>query len=112
MNELSAAQLRYLNRQKRHRLTVILSRLAILIGFFCLWEFCAATGVIDSFIFSSPSRIVRTFRDMCADGSLFRHVGVTLLETVASFFLVLLAGTACAVLLWPGKPPARRMVYP
>ena len=100
MNELSAAQLRYLNRQKRHRLTVILSRLAILIGFFCLWEFCAATGVIDSFIFSSPSRIAVCFLDMARDGSIFLHIWVTLYETIVSFLLVIAISVLMAVALW------------
>ena len=100
MNELSAAQLRYLNRQKKHRLTVILSRLAILIGFFCLWELCADKGVIDSFIFSSPSKIAVCFLEMARDGSIFLHIGVTLYETIVSFLLVIAISVLMAVALW------------
>ena len=100
MDKPSAAQAAYLAARKRHRHFVTAARILLLVLFLFVWEAAAASDLMDAFIFSSPSRIVRTFRDMCADGSLFRHVGVTLLETVASFFLVLLAGTACAVLLW------------
>ena len=100
MNELSAAQLRYLNRQKKHRLTVILSRLAILIGFFCLWELCADKGAIDSFIFSSPSKIAVCFLEMARDGSIFLHIGVTLYETIVSFLLVIAISVLMAVALW------------
>ena len=37
---------------------------------------------------------------MAADGSLFLHIGVTLAETLFSFFLVVLLGLGIAVLLW------------
>lgn len=100
MNEQSAAQLRYLNRQKRHRLTVVLSRALILIGFFCLWEFCADRGIIDSFIFSSPSKIAACFMDMTRDGSIYRHIWVTLYETLVSFLLVIAISILMAVVLW------------
>ncbi len=100
MNNLSAAQAAYLAARKRHRRIVTAARILLLVLFLFIWEAAAQYGLIDSFIFSSPSRIVRTFRDMCADGSLFLHAGVTLLETIISFLLVVILGTACAVLLW------------
>ena len=55
MNELSQGQIYYLNKQRRRRKIVRFSRAAILLGFLFLWEFTANTGIIDSFIFSSPS---------------------------------------------------------
>lgn len=57
-------------------------------------------GVINDFIFSSPLRIVRCFVSMCSDGSLFRHIWVTLYETFISFFLVIGIGLSAAVLMW------------
>src|SRR5699024_4321705 len=68
--------------------------------FFCLWEFCAATAVIDSFIFSSPSRIAVCFLDMARDGSIFLHIWVTLYETIVSFLLVIAISVLMAVALW------------
>ena len=56
--------------------------------------------LIDAFIFSSPTRVVRTFLSMGRDGSIFLHVGVTLLETLVSFLLVFLLSLLTAVLLW------------
>jgi NitT/TauT family transport system permease protein len=37
------------------------------------------------------------------DHSIFRHIGITLLETIASFLLVILFGLLCATLLWYSK---------
>ena len=65
-----------------------------------LWELGAFTGVIDSFIFSSPSRVAACFLDMAADGSIFMHTGVTVLETIASFLIVVVCGLGAALILW------------
>ena len=100
MHELSAAQQKYLHIQKRHRRVVCVSRILILFGFLFVWEFTANTGIIDSFIFSSPQKVVRTIGTMWTDGSLIRHTAITLGETAASFILVILFSFLTATLLW------------
>ena len=100
MAELSNAQKNYLLRQKHHRRRVLFCRVALILFFLALWETAAGLGWIDSFIFSSPSRIVGTAASMGQDGSIFRHTSITLLETLASFFLTVILGLATAILLW------------
>lgn len=100
MNELSQSQQRYLNQHRRHKRIVRVSRIAILLSFLFLWEFAANVGIIDSFIFSSPSRIALCFWGMVLDKSIFLHVGVTLYETLISFILVIVFSILVAVLLW------------
>ena len=100
MNEISQGQLCYLSRQRRRKKIVRFSRAAILLGFLFLWEFTANTGIIDSFIFSSPSRIALCFRNMVLDKSIFLHVGVTLYETLLSFVFVILLSLVIAIVLW------------
>lgn len=103
MNELSIGQQSYLNQRKRHRRVVQISRISILILFLFLWEFTANVGMIDSFIFSSPSRIALCFREMLLDGTILLHIGTTLYETIVSFLLVTLISILTAVLLWCSK---------
>ncbi len=100
MLELSTGQQHYLNQQRKHRRIVRVSRLAILLGFLFLWEFTANVGIIDSFIFSSPSRIALCFWEMALDGTIFMHLWVTLYETLVSFLLVTAISILFAVLLW------------
>ena len=88
MSELSNRQKRYLLLQKRHHLIVNLSRLLILILFLGLWEITSRLGMIDSFVFSSPAKIVRCFWSMVLDRSIFLHLGITLYETILSFLFV------------------------
>lgn len=96
----SPAQQEYVREHRRHHLFIRYARLAVLIIFLAVWEVCADLQVIDSFFFSSPSRVVKCFISMVQDKSLFTHIGVTLLETVASFLLVVALSLAAATLLW------------
>ncbi len=72
----------------------------IIISFLLFWEIASRFGLIDAFIFSSPYRVMKIFISMASDGSVFYHIGVTLLETFVSFSLVNILGVGFAVLLW------------
>ena len=61
MNEMSIGQQTYLNQRKKHLRIVRVSRISILLSFLFLWEFASNVGLIDSFIFSSPSKIALCF---------------------------------------------------
>ena len=100
MPELSKNQQAYLSRHKREKLGIFAARILLFFLFTGLWEVSAKKGWIDSFIFSSPSLIGKTFLSMCQDQSLFSHIAVTLTETLVSFFFVVILGVGTAVILW------------
>ncbi|MCI8565227.1 MAG: ABC transporter permease [Lachnospiraceae bacterium] len=100
MDKLSAAQQKYLQDRDFHKKKVFLCRLLLLFLFLAAWEGAAFAGWINSFIFSSPSRIAVTAAEMAGDGSLWLHLGVTLGETLASFLMVTFFGLLAAILLW------------
>ena len=100
MNEISRSQELFLIHLRLHRFIVRSASVLILVLFLLLWEICADTGIIDSFIFSSPSRIALCFWEMVLDRSIFLHIGITLYETIVSFLLVTLFSILIAVLLW------------
>lgn len=100
MNKISPGQKLFLSRVRQHRMIVLTARILILVLFVMLWEVCADAGVIDSFIFSSPSRIALCFLEMVNDRSIFLHIGITLYETIVSFLLVTVLSIIAAVLLW------------
>lgn len=103
MNGLSNTQEAYLDRLNRHKKRVRFLRFALFFLFLILWEAAARQGWIDAFIFSSPSRVAGTVLEMGKEKSLFYHTGITLLETLVSFFLTVVLGLAAAVLLWCSK---------
>ena len=97
---LSTGHRHYLRHYHFHRLLVIFFRIFLFTGFLFLWEFCASHQIIDSFIFSSPSKIMNVLLLMISDHSIFLHLGVTLYETFVSFFLVIFVSILFAILLW------------
>ena len=97
---MTTEHLRFLKKFRRRRRMVVFLRILILFLFLLQWEICADTGVVDSFIFSSPSRIITCFLKMTEDGSVFHHIGITLYETLVSFLLVTLTSILIAILLW------------
>ena len=100
MSEISYHQQQYIRHQKREKKLVLFLRIFILLLFLVLWEISARTGLIDSFIFSSPVMIWHSFCSMCRDGSIFPHLSVTITETLVSFLFVVVLGAGMAVLLW------------
>jgi NitT/TauT family transport system permease protein len=98
--EVSLAQQAFIRRHLVRTRKIHMIQFIILISFIALWEITTHFGIVDSFIFSSPTRIGKTILDMTASGQLLYHIGVTLLETLASFFLVNAIGILIAVLLW------------
>lgn len=75
-------------------------QLAILLFFLGLWELAADLNWIDDFVFSSPSRIVKTCIDLSISGELLKHTGITLYETILSFLITTGGSIFIAMLLW------------
>ena len=96
----STEHLAYLQKVKRKSVWINVSRVAILAIFLCLWELSAQLVWVNPFITSSPSRIFKTLAELYANGSLFYHVGTTLWETLAGFFIAVILGYGIALLLW------------
>ena len=87
-------------RQKRNRKLLTAGRFLIGILFFVIWELCARFGIINDFIFSSPSRVIRTIQSFAANNTLWLHVSVTLKETALSFFMTMVISLFTALLFW------------
>lgn len=104
---VSAAQQAYLNGYFRKLRIVRIYQFAILILFIALWEITTRLGILNDFIFSSPSRVVKTFFNMLAEGNLLYHIGITLGETFISFLLVIVLGLLIAVVLWWNESVAK-----
>lgn len=103
----SDAQIEYVKSHHRRKRKIMIYRSLILILFVLLWEVTVNIGIVNGFIFSSPSRLVLTFVDMVKGGVIFYHIGITLLETFVSFFLVIGIGLLMAIVLWWNKDIAK-----
>jgi NitT/TauT family transport system permease protein len=80
-------------RERRPRRWVIYTiQTVLLVVFLFGWERLVAARVLDPFFFSQPSRIAVQLWDWFASGSVYRHIGITLLETMLGFVLGTLLG--------------------
>ena len=96
---MKTAHERFLRKQRLDKVRILSIQLAVLVGFIGLWELLADTGAIDSFITSSPSRIIKMFGQLVSQ-DIFKHMGITLLECIAGFIISTVLGSVIAILLW------------
>lgn len=88
---------------KKRRLRLILVwalRVGLLLSLLGFWELSTRIGWADPFLTSSPSRICKTIASLYQEGTLFYHIGVTLLETFVGFIVAVLLGCVIALAFW------------
>ena len=90
----------YLKKRKRRKILINLTQLLILILLIVTWELLAHYNIINTFISSSPSRIVKTIVDLHNQNNLYNHIWITIYETVLSFGLGTILGIIIAIILW------------
>jgi len=91
---------KYLKNKRIAKILILSAQIGILIFLIALWEILAQLNVIDTFIMSSPSRIVNTIADLYVNGNLFHHIFTTLYEAIIGFLIATLGGTLIAIILW------------
>lgn len=97
---MSPKQKKYLKKIKLTKLFILVSQIFITIFFLLLWEILSSKGIINSFIFSSPSKIFKTIIDLYKNNNLLNHIYVTLRELIISFTLGTLIGFIFAILFY------------
>ncbi len=98
MKNYSLEHLMYLKKMKKEKIFIIVSRFFIILFFLFLWEFLSRVDIINTFLFSSPSRICNTICGLIKDGSFFKHFNITIYEVIVSFILSNIFGFIIAVL--------------
>ena len=88
------------NNFKKKKILIKIIQIGIGLIFLILWELLSKFELINSFIFSSPSRIVSTIIDLYKNNNLFNNIFVTLYELFISFGLGSIVGFLVALLLY------------
>lgn len=97
---ISPAQQLFLRKHRLEQLEIRTIQWLIFLVFLVVWEFTAKHNLINSFIFCSPSILGSCLLEMIKDGSIFSHIGITVLETLVGFAIVLIGSILIAILLW------------
>ena len=90
----------YLKNLKRDKIKITIYRISILVVLIALWEILADLKIIDPFLTSSPSRIVKSIISFTKEGTILKHILVTCYETIIGFVLGTVVGTIMAIILW------------
>lgn len=90
---------KYLRKKYIKKISIVITQISILIAFIAIWEISANKGLIDSFIMSQPSKILKTFINLSSN-DLLMHIQVTCNETLIGFLLGTGIGIVIAIILW------------
>lgn len=90
----------YLKKRKKRKILIIVSQIFLLISLLLLWELLSKYNIINSFISSSPSRIIKTIIKLYNSNNLFIHIWTTIYETFISFSIGTILGIIIAIILW------------
>lgn len=86
-----------------HAINIRLIQVALLVVLLGGWQLGVSTAVIDRFFFPAPFDIVKQVVTWIADAGFYKHVGITLSETVLGYLIGTGLGVAAGV--WLGLSP-------
>lgn len=97
---MSDEQKLYLKNIKRKKFIVLFWQIFLVVIFIGVWEFLARKNIINSFVFSRPSKIIDTIISLYKQGNLFNHILITLKEVLIAFLLGISFGFIIAIILY------------
>ena len=90
----------YLKRIKRNKIIIISSQLLILLLFITIWQILSDKNIINSFITSSPKRIITTIIKLYKENNLLFHIYTTIKEIIISFIITSLLSIVISIILY------------
>lgn len=91
---------KYLRNLRKNKLFVHIFQISIIIFLIAIWQLLADAEIINTFITSSPKKVLETIINLHNTGDLYHHIFVTVYETLISFSLGTLLGFIIATILW------------
>lgn len=99
----SDEHINYLKKIKRHKIFIFMMQILIISIFITGWQYLADNKIINTFITSSPKKIIETIYSLYTSNNLFKHIWVTIYEVIVSFSLGTLIGLFISSILWWNK---------
>lgn len=103
MNIQSNEHIKYLKKIKTTNLLIKIVQVSIILIFIITWQILADKEIINTFIFSSPKRVINSLISLYNNNNLFKHIWITTYETLISFSLGTFIGILIASILWWNK---------
>lgn len=100
MNDYSLEHLKYLKKIKREKYIILGLQFFIVFLLIGIWELASRFNIINTFLFSSPIKIVNTVLKLFLTGGLLEHIGITFMELLISIIISFGLGLIVAIILW------------
>lgn len=97
---ISKEQKEFIRKYKLNKLIVLGIQILIVCVILFIWELLSRKNIINSFIFSSPTIVVKTIYEMFLGGELFKHIWVSVYETLIAFGIGLILSIGISMLLY------------
>lgn len=97
----------YWIKKRRDKIKIFGIQILLVILFIGMWELLSVKGVIDTFLFSKPSNIIKLLYQYLQNGELFKHIRISVLETLLGLVIGTSVGIVIAIILWWNKLLAR-----
>ncbi len=99
-DKVSVEHKQYIEKIKKLKIKIFVWQIGILLFCTALWQVSASLGWVDPFIVSSPLNIIKTLQSLFIQNMLWKHLFITIAETVAGFLFGTCIGTFIAMVLW------------
>ena len=96
-------QYKYIRNIKRKKILVLISQILVSVIFIITWELLSKYKIINSFIFSSPSMIIKTIINLFRSSKLIYHIWVTLYEVIISFIITFIISLIVSTILYESE---------
>ncbi|MBR3210671.1 MAG: ABC transporter permease [Bacilli bacterium] len=100
MKTYSTEHQAYLNKLRKERIWVFLFQFFIALLFFGIWEWLGQNHLINTFLYSYPSKMMKMISSLLFSQHLLHHIGITLFELIISFFISFCLGMFISIMLW------------
>lgn len=103
MSIYSEEHKKYIKNIKKFKILVLSSQILLIVSLFIIWEILSRIGIINTFLYSSPSNIIKTIINLFNTNSLFNNIYITMYEVILSFTISFVIGIIISTILWWNK---------
>lgn len=90
----------YLIELKRRKKKVFITQISLFLIVILIWELFSRFGIINEFLFSSPTKIGKLMVKYFQTNEIYKHILISVFETIVGLIIGTLGGLIIAIVLW------------
>ncbi len=98
---------KYLIEKRKQNIKILIIQILLLISLLLAWELASKFELIDSFLFSRPTNILKLLINYIKTNEIYKHIYISVLETMLGLFIGTFFGILIAIIIWWNKSIAK-----